>query len=479
MNAIKRRKIAFIIPGHLRKMRFLHSDLGLKLLEHFSHFVFYNAGTLQLASIMKNRGHDVSLIFDDGSNVGRAQVDAEVICISLTTAAAPRGYEIARRFSDRTVIIGGPHASALPHEAAQHADHVVVGEGEQVLAKIIEGHIHDKIVNAGLIQELDASPYLDFSLLPFKPKNFPVITSRGCPFDCSFCAVTKMFGRKVRARSPESILAEIKHYARQYGEIERLDLISPNFTIQKKHCIQVLEMLLAEGIVPSLEIRSSTHIGKDKAIPELLAKFPVVSLLVGAESFDDEALKLYNKPSGKDDMVAHVARMKGYGINVVTSFIWGNKLDTPDTIWRTLDNIDRIKPSHFQIGLLTPFPGTALYREVREDIFVDDWSYFDLMHVTHFHPKMDPLTMQSTWLKAQKEMWSLRNLAKRYQDLFSPPINKLFYWVMTQFAKGEFADFLEQLGQLDRADETRRQYPECVPQSAQPSLSRPQQVALL
>jgi radical SAM superfamily enzyme YgiQ (UPF0313 family) len=395
-------------------MRFLHSDLGLKLLERFSHFVFYNVGTLQLASIMKHRGHDVELVFDNGANVGPDKIDADVICISLTTAAAPRGYQIARMFGDRTVIIGGPHASALPDEAANYADHVVRGEGEEVLPKIIDGEINDKVVNAGLLQDLDNVPYLDFSLLPFKPKNFPIITSRGCPFDCNFCAVTKMFGRKVRARSPESILKEIKYYAARYGEVERLDLISPNFTIQKKHCIQILEMLLAEGIRPALEIRSSTHICNDKTIPALLAKFPVVSMLVGAESLEREAIEYYRKKRKEGDFALFMKRMKDHGLNVCTSFIWGNKFDTPDSIWRLLDSIYDIDPAHFHIGMLTPLPGTELYREVSDDIFIDDWSYYDLMHVTHFHPKMDPWTMQTTWLKAQKQMWSLRSLAKRH-----------------------------------------------------------------
>jgi len=443
-------KIAFIIPGHLRGMRFLHSDIGLSLLERFSHFIFYNVGTLQLASIMKHRGHEVRLIFDTGKNVGPEQIDADVICISLTTAAAPRGYEIARMFSDRTVILGGPHASALPEEAAAYADHVVIGEGERILPEIVDGKISDKIVNAGLLENLDDIPYLDFSLLPFAPKNFPIVTSRGCPFDCNFCAVTKMFGRKVRARSPESILAEIKHYARRHGDIERLDLISPNFTIQKKHCIQILEMLLAEGIRPALEIRSSTHVHNDETIPRLLAKFPVVSMLVGAESFEAESIEYYRKKREEGDFALFMKKMKAHGINVVTSFIWGNKFDTPDSIWRMLDNIYELEPAHFQIGLLTPFPGTDLYREVEDQLFVHDWSYYDVMHVTHFHPKMDPLTMQTTWLEAQRQMWSLPSLAKRYKTIFSPPINKLFYWVLSRRADGVFADYLEFLRRLER-----------------------------
>ncbi len=445
-------RIAFILPGHMRSWRFLSSDLGLKVLEKLSHFVFYNVGTVQLASIMRQRGHDVRLIFDSGTNVTPDKVDEEIICISVTTAGAPRGYEIAQAFRDRKVIIGGPHASALPLEAAPYADHVVRGEGEHILPKIVDGEITDHIVNAGLLPELDGLPYLDFSLLPFKPKNFPIITSRGCPFDCTFCAVTKMFGRKVRTRSPESIVAEVKHYARQYGDIERLDLISPNFTIQSKHCIQVLEMLLAEGIRPTLEVRTSTHICKDTKIPELLAKFPKISMLVGAETFEQESLQYYNKKRADHEVPVFMRRMNDYGFKVVASFIWGNRFDTPDSMSRLIDGIYEVNPSHFNVGLLTPFPGTDFYNEVKKDIFVDDWSYFDTLHVTHFHPTMDPFTMQKTWMRAQKKMWSLWNIGRRYREIFSPPVNKLLLWAFTRLAERDFDDFLEMLKGLDRHD---------------------------
>jgi radical SAM superfamily enzyme YgiQ (UPF0313 family) len=439
-----RKRIAFVIPSSFkRKFNFIHSSLGLKLLDTFSHFVFYNTGTLLLASIVKQMGHDVTLYFDRGTDSIRDEVDGDVICISLTTAAAPRGYEIASLFSDRKVIIGGPHASALPHEAAQYADHVVIGEGEKVLPHIIDGRISSKIVNGGLIENLDELPYLDFSLLPFRPKNFPILTSRGCPFNCSFCAVTKMFGGKVRTRSPRSIVEEVKYYIEKYGRVDRLDLISPNFTIQKRHCKETLKLLLAEGIKPALEIRSSTHMYKDPEIPELLSRFPVVSVLVGVESLEEKHLKSYKKKRDNNEFYNFMEQMREYNLKACLSFIWGNKYDTPDSIWRLLDTIYAIHPAHFHISLLTPFPGTDFYNEVEKDIFTTDWRHYDLMHVTHFHPRMDPYTMQTTWIKAQKQIWSLSNMIKNRIEIFSPPINKFFYFLLTRFADGEFKDFLE------------------------------------
>ncbi|MEW5946538.1 MAG: radical SAM protein [bacterium] len=452
-----KKSITFVIPSNLKKIRFFTTPFGLKLMETFSHFIFYNAGTLQLASIMKRRGHDVKFHIDTGGELRRGKMDADVVCISLTTAAAPRGYEIAKMFPDRKVIIGGPHASALPAEAARYADHVVTGEGEGVLPEIIEGRVGGKIINGGLIENLDGLPYMDFSLLPFKPKNFPVITSRGCPFNCNFCAVTNMFGRKVRMRSPRSIVDEVKYYVERYGEVRRLDLISPNFTIQRDHCRETLKMLLAEGIRPALEIRSSTHVYRDPEIPGLLSRFPVVSVLVGAESFDEESLRYYKKGREKGDFEKFVKVMKGHGLKVCASFVWGNRFDTVDSIWRLLDRIEEIKPAHFHIAQLTPFPGTDLYSEVSDRIFVNDWSYYDLMHVTHFHPKMDPYTMQKTWIEVQKEAWSLRRILERREELFSPPINKLFYWIITRRADVEFEDFLEFLKKVEYGEaEARR-----------------------
>jgi len=140
--------------------------------------------------------------------------------------------------------------------------------------------------------------------------------------------------------------------------------------------------------------------------------------------------------------------MKDHGLKVVGSFIWGNKFDTPDSLHRLLDRIFELRLSHFQVGMFCPFPGTDLYKEVSNLIFVKDWSYYDIMHVTQFHPRMDPYTMQSTWIKAQKDIWSLSIMIKRLTEFFSPPINKLFCRLVTPFAEAEFKEYLDVLSTI-------------------------------
>lgn len=446
---MKPQKIAVIIPNSYERISFLTSKLGLTIMEHVSHFVFYNTGALLIATILKNMNHDVKLIFDQGKSLVNELDDIHIICLSLTTAAATRGYEIARSLSGKKIIIGGPHASAFPDEAAKYADHVVIGEGEKVLPKIIEGEITAKVVKTDIIENLDESPYLDFSLLPFKPKNFPILTSRGCPHHCCYCAVTKLFGHKTRLRSPEHIVSEIKYYIKTYGKVDRLDIISPNFTANRTHAKKILNMLIAEGITPCLEVRSSTHIGNDPEIPKLLSKFKRVSLIVGIESFEEDSLKYYRKSRKKDNLEMFVTAMKDNGINVCGGFIWGNKFDSPDSMQRLIENIYALKLSHFHIYMLTPFPGTDIYEEVKDQIFVKDWKYFDFMHVTHFHPLMDPYTMQKCWIDAQKHIWSMSEMLKRKTDFFSPPINKFFYWFINRFIDKEFSAFLDFLKELN------------------------------
>ena len=161
-------------------------------------------GPIYLGTILKNKGHEVEIYNEDIYRPDYSKLNADIIGISILTSTAKRGYEIAKKFPKEKVIIGGIHASLLPHEALEFARQVVVGEAEDVIIDIVEGKRTEPIVYGEPIQNLDNLPHPDFSLI--KGNRFPglitsVSTSRGCPFDCTFCSVTKVFGRKYRFRS--------------------------------------------------------------------------------------------------------------------------------------------------------------------------------------------------------------------------------------------------------------------------------------
>ncbi len=200
-------KIVFIEPRSSEAN--IYSKIAMPLL-----------GPIYLGTILKNRGHQVEIYKEDIRTHDYPKLQADVIAISILTSTAKRGYEIARKFPKEKVIIGGVHASLLPDEAIKFARQVVVGEAEEVILDIIEGKIKEPIVYGKSVKNLDDLPYPDFSLIKgYKepPLVTPISTSRGCPFDCSFCSVTKLFGRKYRFRSAENIIQElISRNAKQF-----------------------------------------------------------------------------------------------------------------------------------------------------------------------------------------------------------------------------------------------------------------------
>lgn len=111
------------------------------------------------------------------------------------------------------MILGGIHPSTLPEEAAEHADQVIVGEGERVILDVVEGRIRDAVVRAPCVEDLDCVPIPDYSILKTRCDTANVMSSRGCPYCCSFCTTSRMF-RPYRRRSVESVIAELRCYKR-------------------------------------------------------------------------------------------------------------------------------------------------------------------------------------------------------------------------------------------------------------------------
>ncbi|MCM8789557.1 MAG: cobalamin-dependent protein, partial [Candidatus Omnitrophica bacterium] len=192
-------KIVFIEPRAQEAN--VYSKLSMPLL-----------GPVYLGTILKKRGHEVEIYNEDIMAPDYTNLQADLVGISILTSTATRGYEIARKLPREKVIIGGVHASLLPDEAIQYASQVVVGEAEEVIVDVVEGKLKEPVVYGRAVEDLDILPEPDFSLIKgysCLPMIMPISTSRGCPFDCSFCSVTKIFGRKYRFRSPDKILKEM------------------------------------------------------------------------------------------------------------------------------------------------------------------------------------------------------------------------------------------------------------------------------
>lgn len=365
-------------------------------------------GPVYLGTILKERGHEVEIYNEDIRVPDYANLKADLIGISILTSTATRGYEIARKFPKEKVIIGGVHASLLPDEAVRYARQVVVGEAEEVIASVVEGRLKEPVVYGRAVEDLDALPEPDFSLIKGYssfPIVMPISTSRGCPFDCSFCSVTKIFGRKYRFRSSAKILKEMRS-----RKAKSLFICDDNFTANPGRTRELLRLMLKDKVTNwTAQVRCD--VAKDAELLSLMAKAGCKAVCIGFESVNPMTLKAYKKNQTIEDIVHAIRSIRKNKIKIHGMFVLGGEDDSKETIWETLRFAIKQKIDTIQMMILTPFPGTRVHEELirQKRIFNTDWSLYDGQHVV-FTPKLlSARALQVSVLKAYIRFYSLYN----------------------------------------------------------------------
>ena len=367
-------------------------------------------GPIYLGSILKNDGHDVTIYNENIKEIDYSRIqDSDVLGISIMTSTAPRGYEIAENFRALNpkgrIIIGGVHATFLPEEAAQYADHVVKGEGELVISDLVK-YGGERIVECNPVQNLDDLPFPDFSLIEGLGKPLPMTpasTSRGCPYDCTFCSVTAMFGRKYRFRSPESVIEELSRFKHK-----RIFFYDDNFGANRARTKELLNLMIERKITPPWITQVRADMAKDEELVSLMAEANCSRLCIGFESVDPEVLKSYNKRQTPEDVTNCIKVLHKYGIKVHGMFISEGYSD----IYHKL-GLDSL-----QLSILIPIIGSRLYTSVQSarkfitEKFPTDWKLYDGGHVVHWPDNMSPYEMQKQTLKALKDFYSRYNMVK-------------------------------------------------------------------
>jgi radical SAM superfamily enzyme YgiQ (UPF0313 family) len=378
-------------------------------------------GPLYLGTILEAAGHDVTIYNENITEVDYSDIkNSDVLGISILTTTAPRGYEIAKRFRTLNprgrIIIGGPHATFLPEEAGQYADHVVLGEGESVICDLVKNG-GDKIIQGSPVENLDDLPFPNLSLTRGGSINYctPVSTSRGCPHNCTFCSVTAMFGRKYRYRSTDSVIEELSRFKHKH-----VFFYDDSFASNKKRAKELLHKMIDGGITPrwSTQVRAD-DVATDEELVQLLAEANCVRLYIGFESVNEDTLKAYNKRQTLEDITGCLDLLHKYKIKVHGMFISEGYTDVYNKL-----GIDSL-----QLSVLVPLVGSNLYARTKEagtllsSKFPKDWAFFDGGHVVHWPEKMSPYEMQKQTMEAYGKFYSRLNIAKlflkgKFEDAF-------------------------------------------------------------
>ena len=304
----------------------------------------------------------------------------DLVALTSYTAMAYEMYDLADRFraAGTPVVIGGLHASFAPDEAKAHADAVCVGEGERLWPLIVSDFRRGGV--AGLQPyyresspgtfDLAESPMPRFELLLGRRYNrITVQTVRGCPLDCAFCGASKLYGPKYRRKPIDKIVAEILRIKELWGSNAFFELADDNSFANR---VWAREFLIA---IADLDLRWFTEtdlsIADDDELLRLLARSGCRQILIGLESADRAALDGIDRANWKlkrlDRYIDAIKKIQDHGVAVNGCFIVGHDADDPGVFERLRTFIERSELLEAQVTILTPFPGTPLLRQLREE----------------------------------------------------------------------------------------------------------------
>jgi radical SAM superfamily enzyme YgiQ (UPF0313 family) len=388
-------------------------------------------GSLYLGTILHNHGYDVRVINENilGREVDPFEIQADVFCLTALTVSASRAKLLAAQlrtiYPDSTILVGGIHASLLPEEFMGVADHVVVGEAEEIIVDLVEGKIHEKVVAGSKVQDLDGLPPINYALLDgFATMNVvPVMTSRGCPFDCSFCTVTKVFGRKFRMLSAERVVAELEN-AIGYFHSRDFFFYDDNFTANRQRIVRICDLLIDKNLNATWAAQVRCDLAKSRELVGKMAKAGCRWVYVGFESIDDETLKALNKSQTRADVARAIEVFHEFGINIHGMFMFGEDHDTLETIDRTVEFATTHQIDTVQFMILTPFPGTRCYEDLVAEnrLLHKNWDYYNAMYIVFRPAKMSPARLQTETFRAYRRFYSLR---RTVSDVLSMTFNVL------------------------------------------------------
>lgn len=366
---------------------------------------------------------DIQLIDANQCEITPEDISADTVAISVMTATAPWAYRFAddcRRIGKR-VVLGGIHPSALPEEAALHADAVVVGEAESVWGRVLED------LGNGSLRGLYKGERMSLDNLP-KPVNGNLkgnyqfrafFTMRGCPYRCTFCSVRRFYGDTIRYRPISEVVSEVESCAGKLwfngddniwgGDIGRsINLFDALSQGAKKYWYGFGDLRSLQGADGAKMLASARKSG-------------LFSVWAGWEG-DEKHLGAFNA-TGKQGVnrEAAVKQMQDAGIDVTLFVVLGGRQDSIDSFKRTLELSERLQVGIHPV-LLTPLPGTELYDQYREHLVPGlGWESFTGVKAVFEHPdpKMTPLRREEEYHRLSHELFRFERIVNRIGKISS------------------------------------------------------------
>jgi hopanoid C-3 methylase len=396
LNARQRLRILLVQPGYCDGIGFrlaaLPEPLHLELIA---------------ATVPEHEVRILDMRLDPDLDAALNSFAPDLVGITALTTEVHAALDVVRRvrgFSPEIFIIaGGHHASLLPQDfQVPEVDAIAIGEGEQVFAQLVrslpgrtgladlpsliwrngDGFVRNPPATARLNMDLLPLPRRDltsayrqhYSFMCHQPDT-SVATSRGCPYRCSFCSVWEFYGGRTSQMSPQRVMRELAEI-----HTEHVTFVDDNFLMNSRREDQIADMIRAEG----LKMRFGMECRTDSIArhPELVSKWVQIGLsgvLLGLEGAGDNTLEKVNKRNTTATNERAIRILHDHGVVIWGAFIvdpdW-----TEDKFKQLREYVDRHEITHTQFTVLTPLPGTQLYRERYHELLTHDYTCFDTMH---------------------------------------------------------------------------------------------------
>jgi radical SAM superfamily enzyme YgiQ (UPF0313 family) len=362
---------------------------------------------------------------------------ADVVLVSAMHIQKDALFEILARCRDlglRTVV-GGPIASSLP-AAEINADHLVIGEAESLIATLaldLERGAPKPVYQALERPALETSPLPDISLIKMKRySTMAVQYSRGCPFNCEFCDIIEIYGRRPRTKTVRQVIAELDQL-RAAGWRESVFIVDDNFIGNKARakelCVALADWRSRHKTSFDFNTEASLNLAEDPELMQLMKDAGFVSVFLGIETPDAPSLIAANKlQNTRRSLLESVAIIQSYGLQVMGGFILGFDTDREDIFDRMTEFIQKSGIPVAMVGLLQAMPGTQLFRRLgREGRILHTDAGNNTSISLNFLPRMDATKLVEGYRSVLKQIYSSEAYYNRVK----------LYLKRTQAARGE------------------------------------------
>lgn len=373
----------------------------------------------------------------------------DLVGITVNTYLAPRSYEIAAEFRQRgvPVVLGGVHPSLYPEEAMQHADAIAIGEAETTwrpLLRDFEQGRMQPVYRSNGYPSLEGLPLPRRDLLKrdaYLTTN-TIQTTRGCPFQCDFCSVTDFFGKTYRCRPLPDVIQEIETL-----NLNRpLVFVDDNIIGRPAYARQLFEAMIPYKV--RWGSQCSINLANYPKLMTAAKDSGCVAMFIGIESISQTNLNEVNKRINHvDEYVEAIKKIHDHGIAINAGMILGMDHDDESVFERTLEFLEKTKIEYATFHILTPVPGTPLYRRMEADgrIIDRDWSKYNGGY-TVFRPKlMSPEALEEGYYWTYHQFYSMRSIYNRVVDfnvetVYKLALNFAYKRMIKRFPKGELPE---------------------------------------